>query len=65
MINRKKIQKENAAYDALVAAGYLPQGRNCKGKCVVKIPDGHNEHGFLAVWEFNSWQDAADHLINK
>ena len=45
MINRKKIQKENAAYDKLVAAGYLPQGRNGKGKCVVKIPD--NRGGYI------------------
>lgn len=60
MINRKKIQKENAAYDALVAAGYLPQGRNCKGKCVVKIPD--NRGGYI-YGAFDNWQTAAYFLV--
>lgn len=60
MINRKKMQKENAAYDKLIAAGYLPQGRNSKGKCVVKIPD--NRGGYI-YGAFDSWQTAAYFLI--
>lgn len=60
MINRKKIQKENAAYDKLVAAGYLPQGKNGKGKCVVKIPDGK---GGCIYGAFDNWQTAAYFLI--
>lgn len=61
MISRKKIKKENAAYDALVAAGYLPQGRNSEGKCVVKIP----VHGTYIYGAFDSWQIAAYFLIVK
>ena len=63
MINREYIKKENAAYNELVAAGYLPQGMNSKDKCAVgKFP----KHGCVDImWEFDSWQEAADYLINK
>lgn len=63
MVDREKIKKENAAYGKLVAAGYLPQGINNKGKCAV----GKTlKHGVVdVVWEFDSWQDAVDFLINK
>lgn len=66
MIDREKIKRENAAHRALVAAGYLPQGINRRGKCSVgKIPDGHSKHDVLDFWEFDSWQEAVDYLINK
>lgn len=63
MINREYIKKENAAYDALVAAGCLPQGMNSKDKCAVgKFP----KHGCVDIlWEFDSWQEAVDYLIHK
>lgn len=63
MINREHIKKENAAYNELVAAGYLPQGMNSKDKCAVgKFP----KHGCVDIlWEFDSWQEAVDYLINK
>lgn len=60
MIDREHIKKENAAYNELIAAGYLPQGRNSKGKCVVKIPD--NRGGYIHG-AFNNWQTAAYFLI--
>lgn len=60
MINRKNIKKENDAYDKLITAGYLPQGRNSKGKCVVKIPD--NRGGYI-YGAFDNWQTAAYFLI--
>ena len=63
MIDREKIKKENAAYNALVAAGYLPQGRNRRDKCAVGKTA---RHGCVDImWEFNSWQEAVDYLINK
>ena len=66
MIDREKIKRENAAHNELVAAVYIPQWINNKGKCVVgKIPDGRSKHDVLDFWEFNSWQEAADYLINK
>lgn len=60
MIDREKIKRENAAYNALITAGYLPQGRNSKGKCVVKIPD--NRGGWM-YGAFDSWQTAVYFLI--
>ena len=66
MIDREHIKKENAAHRALVAAGYIPQGINRRGKCSVgKIPDGHSKRDVLDFLEFNSWQEAVDYLINK
>ena len=63
MIDWGHIRRENAAYNELVAAGYLPQGINNKGKYAV----GKTlKHGVVDImWEFDSWQDAADYLINK
>ena len=60
MIDRENIKRENAAHRALVAAGYLPQGRNSKNKCVVKIPD--NRGGYI-YGAFDNWQTAAYFLI--
>ena len=66
MIDREHIKRENAAYEKLVAAGYIPQWINDKGKRVVgKIPDGHSKHDVLDMLEFDSWQEAVDYLINK
>lgn len=66
MIDRENIKRENAAHRALVAAGYIPQWINNKGKRVVgKIPDGHSKHDVLDFLEFDSWQEAADYLIVK
>ena len=61
MIDREKIKRENAAYNELVAAGYLPQGRNSKDKCAVgKTP----KHGCVDIlWAFDSWQTAVYFLI--
>lgn len=62
-IDREKIRKENAAYNELVAAGYLPQGINRRGKCAV----GKTlKYGCVDIlWEFDSWQEAVHYLINK
>ena len=66
MIDREKIKKENAAYRELITAGYISQWINNKGKRVLgKIPDGHSRHDVLDMLEFDSWQGAADYLINK
>ena len=63
MFDRENIKRENAAYRELVAAGYLPQGRNSKDKCAV---GKFRKHGCVDImWEFDSWQEAADYLINK
>lgn len=66
MIDREHIRKENAAYKELVAAGYIPQWINNKGKCVVfRISNEHRNNEVQKTWAFDSWQDAADYLINK
>ena len=63
MIDREHIKRENAAYNALIAAGYLPQGRNSKDKCEV---GKFRKYGCVDImWEFDSWQEAVDYLINK
>lgn len=66
MVDWANIKKENAAYDELIAAGYQPQGRNSKGKCAVfRISNEHRNNEVQKTWAFDSWQGAADYLINK
>lgn len=59
------LQKENDAYNALVAAGYRPQGMDLKTNMVVimKIERGNTNDEHREIWYFEDWQTAETELL--
>ena len=67
--DREFLLAENAAYDALVAKGYSPQGADPGFKTVCVMRFEHPEYvenparrGKCKVYHFKNWQDALAQL---
>lgn len=60
------LKAENAAHDKLLSAGYRPQGMDMRMEKVVvfEIENEHTENEKRKIHYFNSWQEAAENLIN-